>query len=157
MMILLVVFLKQFILIISHKIGHITKYFGHGYVGYGRQDHKFTTAGDFDVTLIITDIHGCKDTFVRNNMYHMHDVEVDFGIANILGCDSMLVDFVNLTTPVSSVDWVFGDGGTSTVNNPQNIYYNEGFYDVTVFAESTMGCKDTLTKLLVYSISVPNS
>ncbi len=128
-----------------------------GYVGYGREDHKFTTAGDFDVTLIITDIHGCKDTLVRNNMYHMHDVDVDFGIANVLGCDSMLVDFVDLTSPVSSVDWVFGDGGTSNVNNPQYIYYNEGFYDVTVFAESAMGCKDTLTRVEYIQFQYPTA
>jgi PKD repeat protein len=87
----------------------------------------------------------------------MHDVEVDFGIANVLGCDSMLVDFVDLTSPVSSVDWVFGDGGASNVNNPQYIYYNEGFYDVTVFAESAMGCKDTLTRIEYIQFQYPTA
>jgi PKD repeat protein len=141
----------------SQDWSHYKVLWSDGYIGYGRQDHKFTTAGDFDVTLIITDPHGCKDTLVRNNMYDMHDVEADFGIANVLGCDSMLVDFVDLTVPVSDVNWVFGDGGTSNLNNPQHIYYNEGFYDVTVFAESAFGCKDTLNRVEYIQFQYPTA
>ena len=141
----------------SQDWSHYKVLWSDGYIGYGRQDHTFTTAGDFDVTLIITDPHGCKDTLVRNNMYHMHDVEADFGIANVLGCDSMLVDFVDLTVPVSDVNWVFGDGGTSNLNNPQYIYYNEGFYDVTVFAESAFGCKDTLKRVEYIQFQYPTA
>ena len=44
-------------------------------------------------------------------MYHINDVEADFGIVNVLGCDSMLVDFEDLSSPASSVIWNFGDGG----------------------------------------------
>lgn len=128
-----------------------------GYVGHGTESHTLTTAGSFDVTLIITDYNGCKDTLVRKNMYNMYDVEVDFGISNILGCDSMLVDFVDLTTPISNVNWLFGDGGNSSANNPQYIYYNQGFYDVTVFAESPMGCKDTLTRLEYIQFQYPTA
>ena len=87
----------------------------------------------------------------------MHDVEADFGIANVLGCDSMLVDFIDLTVPVSDVNWVFGDGGTSNLNNPQYIYYNEGFYDVTVFAESVFGCKDTLKRVEYIQFQYPTA
>jgi gliding motility-associated-like protein len=141
----------------SQDWSHYKVLWSDGYVGYGRQDHIFTTPGYFDVTLIITDIHGCKDTLVRNNMYHMYDVEVEFGISDVLGCDSMLVDFVDLTAPISVVNWMFGDGGTSNLNNPQHIYYNAGFYDVTVFAESAMGCKDTLTKVEYIKFQYPTA
>ncbi len=118
-----------------------------GYVGYGRIDHLFENSGQFDVTMIVTDIHGCKDSLTRNNMYNINDVAADFGIINVLGCDSMLVNFEDLSSPSSSVVWDFGDGLNSNLNNPQHTYYLEGFYDVTLFAESVDGCKDTIQRL----------
>tara|TARA_B100001758_G_scaffold81904_1_gene69627 strand:- start:31479 stop:36704 length:5226 start_codon:yes stop_codon:yes gene_type:complete len=129
-----------------------------GYVGYGREDHTFTEEGEFDVTLIVTDIHGCKDTMKVESMYHIYDIKVDFGISNILGCDSMLVGFTDLTIPTSSqLSWDFGDGGTSLLNNPEYIYYNEGFYDVTVFGKTSKGCKDTLKRVEYINFQYPTA
>ena len=118
-----------------------------GYIGYSRIDHLFTDAGTFDVTMIVSDIHGCKDTATIQDMFHMYDVNIDFGVSNISGCDSMLVEFEDLSVhPFASVIWDFGDGGISTVDNPQYIYNSEGSYDVTFYTESIYGCKDTLRK-----------
>jgi len=115
-----------------------------GYVGYGPTRH-FVSPGVFDVSMIVTDLHGCKDTATIEDMYSMHDVILDFGISNFHGCDSLSVEFENLSNhPSSSVIWDFGDGGSSFINNPQYIYVNEGVYDVTLYSESVYGCKDTL-------------
>ncbi len=118
-----------------------------GYIGYGRVDHLFDTVGTFDVSMVIWDIHNCKDTFTFQNMYSIKDVKADFQISNVMGCDSLMVELNDLTIPNSSVLWDFGDGGTSSLNQAQHIYYNEGIYDVTLFAESSYGCKDTMQKL----------
>jgi len=128
-----------------------------GYVGYGMVDHLFTSVGQFDVTMIVTDIHGCKDTLTHDNMYTINDVVADFGIVNVLGCDSMLVNFEDLSSPTSSVVWNFGDGGSSIINNPQHIYYNEGYYDVTIYAQSVDGCKDTLQRLEYIHFQYPTA
>jgi gliding motility-associated-like protein len=128
-----------------------------GYVGHGRVDHLFTSTGQFDVTMIITDIHACKDTFTYDNMYTINDVVADFGIVNVLGCDSMLVDFEDLSSPSSSVFWNFGDGGNSNANDPDHIYYNEGFFDVTLYAESVAGCKDTLERIEYIHFQYPSA
>ena len=128
-----------------------------GYIGYGRTDHLFDTVGSFDVSMIVTDFKGCKDTFSINNMFRITDVEADFTISNVLGCDSMLVTFQDLTSSPSTVKWDFGDGGSSIQNNPQNIYYNEGYYDVSLYVLSNEGCKDTLTKLEYIQFQYPVS
>ncbi|OUV76091.1 MAG: hypothetical protein CBC83_00995 [Flavobacteriales bacterium TMED123] len=117
-----------------------------GYIGYGRIDHLFDTVGTFDVSMVIWDIHGCKDTFTYQNMFSIKDVKADFEISNVMGCDSLMVEFNNLTIPNSSVLWDFGDGGASSLNQAQHLYYNEGVYDVALFAESSYGCKDTMQK-----------
>ncbi|MBC8510857.1 MAG: PKD domain-containing protein [Cryomorphaceae bacterium] len=128
-----------------------------GYVGYGRIDHLIINTGQLDVTMIITDIHGCNDTTTHQNMYRVTDLEADFGIVNVLGCDSMLVDFEDLSSPASSVIWNFGDGGSSIINNPQHIYYAEGYYDVTLYAQSVDGCKDTMERLEYIQFQYPTA
>jgi len=128
-----------------------------GHIGYGRVDHLFENAGQFDVTMIVTDIHSCKDTMTYENMFRVIDVIADFGIVNVLGCDSMLVDFEDLSSPASSVIWEFGDGGTSLINNPQHIYYAEGYYDVTIYAQSLEGCKDTLERIEYIQFQYPTA
>ena len=129
-----------------------------GYIEYGRVDHLFTDTGIFDVTMIVSDIHTCKDTITYNNMYRMADVKADFGIVNILGCDSMSVEFEDLSIPSSSVVWNFGDASANSIlNNPQHIYYTEGFYDVTLYAESVDGCKDTLERLEYIQFQYPTA
>ena len=127
-----------------------------GNVAYGRVDHLFVTAGLFDVSMIITDMHGCKDTMNYDNMFRVTDVKADFGIVNVMGCDSLLVEFEDLSFPTSTVVWDFGDiSANSTLNSPQHIYYAEGFYDVTIYAESFDGCKDTLERMEYIQFQYP--
>jgi gliding motility-associated-like protein len=69
----------------------------------------------------------------------------------------MLVDFEDLSSPASSVIWNFGDGGSSIINNPQHIYYAEGYYDVTLYAQSVDGCKDTMERLEYIQFQYPTA
>ena len=110
-----------------------------------RKDHLYSQTGTFDVTLMITDVNGCKDTLTKNDMFRVTNVESDFIISNVAGCDSLIVDFVDLSS-VSSDVLGFGDGNYSNINNPQHTFTNEGFYDVTLYSVSIEGCKDTLTR-----------
>ena len=117
-----------------------------GYLAYGRTDHLIQDTGYIDVSMMIWDIHGCKDTVIHENMYHVKDIEVDFGISNVLGCDSLLVDFDNISSDYSDVYWDFGDGNFSLDINPIHIYQDTGIYDVTLYVSTDYGCKDTLQK-----------
>jgi gliding motility-associated-like protein len=120
---------------------------GDGYIGYGRADHVLFSDTVYDLTLSITDKHGCKDTLVRNNMYRSNDVVTNFDVTNILGCNTLTIDFQDLSSVTSDVVWDFGDGTISNQNNPQHQYNSEGFYDVTLYSISVEGCKDTLRKV----------
>ena len=129
-------------------------YWSDGSIEYSLS-HLFSTEGIFDVTMVITDMHQCKDTATIENMFHMHDFDANFGISNMLGCDSMLVEFEDLSNPSTSVMWDFGDGGVSSTNNPQHIYYTEGLYDVILYGESNEGCKDTMERLEYINFQYP--
>lgn len=51
--------------------------------------------------------------------------------------------FFNFSSFATSYIWDFGDGNTSTEENPQHQYIEEGVYDVTLIANNQWGCPDT--------------
>jgi gliding motility-associated-like protein len=56
------------------------------------------------------------------------------------------VQFTELTNGATSVNWLFGDTGTSSQFNPIYTYIQSGQYDVTLIATSTNGCVDSVQK-----------
>src|SRR5689334_3625341 len=60
------------------------------------------------------------------------------------GCSPLNVQFNNTSTGAVSFFWDFGDGNTSTLANPSNIYSNAGSFNVMLVATSSLGQSDTL-------------
>lgn len=67
-------------------------------------------------------------------------------------------DFLDQSTGATGWDWDFGDGGSSTVQNPTNIYAGAGTYTVTLVVTNAAGCTDTATVTVTSGegIYVPN-
>jgi serine protease len=62
------------------------------------------------------------------------------------GCTPLTVQFTDLSTGGPTTwDWDFGDGGTSTVQNPSYEYQNAGYYTVTLTVTNATG-SDSETK-----------
>ncbi len=49
---------------------------------------------------------------------------------------------------IVSWQWQFGDGGTSTIQNPNHLYVNTGTYDVTLTVTDVNNCTESLTQTL---------
>lgn len=60
------------------------------------------------------------------------------------GCADLCVDFVNSSPNVQSVLWDFGNGSTSTVNNPTYCFTTPGTYNVTLNIIDNNGCTGQL-------------
>jgi PKD repeat protein len=115
------------------------------------EDPKITynEAGIYDVTLIATNASG-SDTVTFVNYITVEDVpDADF-IATANGAS---VDFSNTTTNGDSFVWDFGDGNSSTDENPNNIYAMDGTYTVQLIA--TNGCGNDTTDQEVIVILPP--
>lgn len=71
------------------------------------------------------------------------------------------ITFQNLTNNGVSYEWEFGEGSTSTMTHPNNVYTESGTYDVTLVATDAKGCIDSITKPITildeYYIYVPNA
>ena len=137
---------RSYVDILAPNVRNYRIDWGDGYVGLNRLDHLYENPGVYDVTLMVTDSHSCKDTLVIEDMFRVAEVQTDFEITNVQGCNTLAVDFKDLSSVYSSVIWDFGDGNTSFLNNPTHIYINEGLYDVTLFSVSIDGCMDTLKR-----------
>ena len=69
---------------------------------------------------------------------------VSFVADTASGCGNVCVNFTNTGDPGTSVTWRFGDGNSSTAQNPSNCYSGEGAYDVTLIVIDN-GCVDSST------------
>lgn len=103
--------------------------------------HQYNLAGDFDVSLIVTDVHGCKDTLTQTvSWFPAPIVAVD--VSDSVGCQPMEVTFTNNSYPINGYQttWDFGDGGTDTAASPTYTYMQHGTYQVHLFILSPTGC-----------------
>jgi gliding motility-associated-like protein len=108
--------------------------------------HTYTTPGIYDVKLIVTAGTGCSDTLILKEAVKAGNRPVTkFDADPREVCALLPVNFSDLSTG-AKVDqwlWYFGDGGTSTFQNPIYTYNDTGHFTVTLITAS-FGCSDTL-------------
>jgi gliding motility-associated-like protein len=107
--------------------------------------HTYTTAGTYNVMLIATNANGCADTLVKNNYIKIQLPEVSINHLVQKGCAPFSWTFsstVNSVEPVASYAWDFGDGTTSTQQNPTHVFAT-GTYDIRLIVTTIGGCTDT--------------
>lgn len=103
--------------------------------------HLYAQPGTYTVSLIVATTNSCADTTTRVITINPPPV-VDFISGSGCASDTMQFTsstFVNMGTTLSWM-WDFGDGGTSTLADPEHIYANPGIYIVSLTITDTAGC-----------------
>jgi len=85
-----------------------------------------------------------------------------FYVDTMEGCEPIAISFTDQsTTPYDDVSywyWDFGDGGTSSDQNPVYTFNQAGTYDVTLSVETNMGCiSDSLAVNTLEIYPIPNA
>ena len=106
--------------------------------------HVYQNAGNFTVTLTVTDQHGCQDSASGNILVHPVPV-AQFSASDSAGCLPLTVDFFAGSAGVLSWDWDFGSAGTAPVNPAQVTFTQSGYHTVTLIVTGIGGCADTLS------------
>ena len=107
------------------------------------QSVSFSSSGMSAVSLTINQF-GCISTIIDSvNTYPMPTT--NFTPDTVIGCPNLNVCFTNSSTNSSTYNWNFGDGTTSTINNPCHIYQDPGTYTVSLDNMSINGCKSDIT------------
>lgn len=107
--------------------------------------HTYGTWGSFTITLIVSGT-ACADTATQVVTITPPLPTASF-IGQGEGCAPLTVSFTNTSLLAQSYQWNFGDGGTSTADNPTYIYNVPGVYSVTLTAFGIGGAVNTAVKV----------
>lgn len=105
----------------------------------------YPDTGTYTVKLVVNPGTTCSDSISRFvKVYPFFNT--DFRQEGLL-CPQDTISFTDLSTatyePINRWQWSFGDGDSSTEQNPIHIYETGGEYDVTLISKSIKGCVDT--------------
>jgi gliding motility-associated-like protein len=108
-------------------------------------------------TFIVTDnLTGCQTS--TTVAVSQGSVNISFTADPTSGISPLTVNFTNTSTGATSYGWDFGDGNTSTAQNPSNVFTASGSYIVTLI--STSGCPGSYTVEIVVNdgltLEIPN-
>ena len=116
------------------------------------------TPGNYTVTLTVWN-NGCSDDTTFNVTVDALPT-ADFASTN--ECFGTSNSFTDLSNPnggtITNWNWDFDNNGTvdNTAQNPTNGYPAAGSYTVELLVESSMGCKDSITKQVIVN-PIPNA
>lgn len=121
---------------------------GQGSVSAQNPTQLFVGSGNFVISQIVSTIHGCIDTTVQViSIPPRPDAGFFYNTSNGLNIGAVF-NFVDTSYYANSYSWNFGNGSTSTEQNPSYTYFNNGNYIVTLYVTGDFGCIDSAQALI---------
>ena len=125
----------------------------------------FTSAGSYGAGITVTDINGCQNTFTDNNLVTVFPVPSAAFTNDPADASELnpIISFFDISSggSVNSWNWNFGNGQTSTSQNPVVDFGAAGEYVVSLVVTSINGCSDSTSNVIVitsdFSLYVPNA
>ena len=112
--------------------------------------HQYLSQGLFTVSLNIFDQYGCTDNIVRTNFIHIANATANFNMSDsVTTCPPLIVLFTNTSVNCTNRTWDFGDGTTSSLDNPTHFYTSAGTYHVQLNITGPGGCSDQKIKTII--------
>jgi gliding motility-associated-like protein len=108
--------------------------------------HTYTSTGSYSVTLIVSNPFGCSDTLLRTAYINVARPVMNPTASPREGCRLLDVSFQANSTSIDGITgwfWNFGDGTTSTLQNPMHTY-DSGSYSVLLRITTALGCSDSI-------------
>jgi gliding motility-associated-like protein len=125
--------------------------------------NTYSSPGVYNVTLIVSNLSSCNfsDTAYAAVTVFAPPV-ADFFIINTVQSVNSPVSFLDNSTGAAFYFWMFGDGNTSTQQNPEHLYNAPATWDVCLVATSVNGCRDSVCEQVTLfdepvDIFVPNA
>jgi PKD repeat protein len=124
--------------------------------------HQYRAAGDYLVRLIVKDQHGCYDTVDSTVTVHITPTSAFTYTENVNNMTGKL-QFNNKSNGADSYFWDFGNGQTSTEENPVVTYNSDNHnnpYLIMLISNNTFNCSDTTYyeyKFMFKGLYIPNA
>jgi len=114
-----------------------------------RPIHVYHQDGVYSITLSVRDNNGATAQTTKEIQVNDIDPAPDFKSSKTSGCCPLTIRFTDETIHHDNItlwSWSFGDGGTSTEQNPYHTYSRPGVYTVTLKVVEDDGDESTITK-----------
>ena len=119
---------------------------------------SYLTPGAYTISLTVTNASG-TNTLTKSQYIIINDnPTANFSATNTNGCYPLNTQFTDLSTPGAgntNVNWLwdFGDGGTSTLQNPVYAYITPGTYSVSLTVTNNKGCLKVKTRTNLVTVA----
>ena len=120
--------------------------------------HTYAASGLYTVTLSITTLDGCESSitmeiYVGDDFpWTEYDCQAMFlPIPDSTGNGLFFIDLSTTNSPIQSWQWDFGDGSTSTEQNPYHVYTQPGVYTVSLTIQA-----DSCNSIVSFEIDTNN-
>lgn len=130
----------------------------------GTPTHVYEDAGSYDVSLTITTAEGCVTDTTLSEFIDVFPLPVAVfqlnpEIVNLLNAN---IEFTDQSIGnIEAWDWNFGDGETSSLQNPSHLYRDTGNFNINLVVTTDKGCQDQTSRQLVvepdFMFYVPNA
>src|SRR2546429_4745708 len=111
--------------------------------------HIYGAGGSYTVTLTVTDNQGAASAPTSKVVTPNQPPSANFTFS----CPTLTCSFTSTSSDpdgsIASYSWTFGDGGTSTAQNPSHIYGAGGSYTVTLRVTDNQGAPSAPTSKTV--------
>lgn len=126
----------------------------------GTFSYTYNTPGRYLPTLVLSDGASCQVPIQPNDTITVDTMAIDFSFTSAGNlCDKDTIHFndtiITTFTNVASRSWDFGDGSSSSAEDPSHYYTSSGTYQVSLVVVNTNGCSDTVTKTVTIN-GLPN-
>ena len=126
--------------------------FGDGtYIEDRNPNHNYSKPGNYQVCLIVFDqLTGCSAEICKQIPVGTTTCNVDAEYSFFIDITTTTVSFTNKSTgTITDYFWDFGNGTTSTMQNPKHQYAKAGFYLVKLSVrDQASDCSDNVAKFL---------
>jgi gliding motility-associated-like protein len=109
--------------------------------------YTYWLAGTYTVSLTVTGFDGVtEDVYIIEDAIEVYPTAVAaFTVTpDEVNVPGEPVYCINLSQNATGFEWDFGDGTTSTEENPVHFYQTEGWYDISLIAFNEWNCPDTM-------------
>lgn len=132
-----------------------------GSINSQNPSHTYTQPGGYGVSLQITDGHGCYSTYTQQGAVLASSIPIVSFVADYTSnCIApFTVQFTNQSSGMGTLSylWNFGDGLTSTTQNPSHTYTQTGSYSVSLQVTNQYGCSNDTTYTNYININTINA
>jgi PKD repeat protein len=120
--------------------------------------HVYQNAGNYSVSLIVSNLYG-SNTVLKTNYIHAYTIPTaDFYGTPTSGIVPLSVAFYDTSLGnITDWQWSFGDGSTSTIQNPSHSYATAGNYTVRLIVSNPLGVSTTDKTNYIQVYSVPTA